>query len=164
MAVLGTALQRRGDPLGATRLENVLFEIERVAGLGHLCRPFAVGLLPRHRFSSAYRRELPPRRYVPAEMATRDQTRPRERSLHAAAEGSTIATTTQSSRQSCLPLSRSPPNPLQRHHGERCLVINIIVAINKTVTSLIRAISACAAIAGASNLAERNIYQSVDVL
>jgi len=97
-------------------------------------------------------------------MATRDQTRPRERSLHAAAEGSTIATTTQSSRQSCLPLSRSPPNPLQRHHGERCLVINIIVAINKTVTSLIRAISACAAIAGASNLAERNIYQSVDVL
>src|SRR5215470_18226631 len=40
MAVLGRALQRSGDPLGAARFENVLFQIERVAGFSDLRRPF----------------------------------------------------------------------------------------------------------------------------
>src|SRR5215469_4447943 len=90
VAVLSRALQRSGDPLGTARLENVLFEIERVAGFGDLGGPFAVGLLPCHRFSSAYRRELPPRRCVPcgdAKSPPPDQAQPRGRSLRAAAGG-----------------------------------------------------------------------------
>jgi len=41
MAVLGRPLQRSGDPLGAARLENILFEVERVTGFGDLRRPFS---------------------------------------------------------------------------------------------------------------------------